>query len=71
MNDKKIFELTGINAIKEIEFEVKEEIADTIANLLAREFEKLNYREVKAKFIKNSNVYSRSTRTILWSCIFT
>lgn len=52
MNDKKIFELTGINAIKEIEFEVKEEIADTIANLLAREFEKLNYREVKAKLLK-------------------
>ena len=50
--DKKIFELTGINAIKEIEFEVKEEIADTIANLLAREFEKLNYREVKAKLLK-------------------
>ena len=34
MNDKKIFELTGINVIEKIEFEAKEEIVDNVAILL-------------------------------------
>lgn len=52
MNDKKIFELTGINAIKEIEFEAKEEIVDNVANILASEFEQINYREIKTKLLE-------------------
>ncbi len=44
MNNKKIFELTGITVIEEIEFEAKEEIVDNVANILASEFEQINYR---------------------------
>ena len=52
MNDKKIFELTGINVIEKIEFEAKEEIVDNVANILASEFEQINYREIKTKLLE-------------------
>lgn len=52
MNNKKIFELTGINVIEEIEFEAKEEIVDNVANILASEFEQINYREIKTKLLE-------------------
>ena len=52
MNDKKIFELTGINVIEKIEFEAKEEIVDNVANILASEFEQINYRKIKTKLLE-------------------
>ena len=50
--DKKIFELTGINVIEKIEFEAKEEIVDNVANILASEFEQINYRKIKTKLLE-------------------
>ena len=49
MNDKRIFELTGIKVIKEIEYESKLLIINNITNLLTQKIKTINYRQIKEK----------------------
>lgn len=51
MNDKRIFELTGIKVIKEIEYESKLLIINNITNLLTQKIKTINYRQIKEKLL--------------------
>ncbi len=56
MDNRKIFELTGIKVIKKIEYDIKKTIVDNIANLLIGKFKQLDYKQVKEKLL-NTPIY--------------